>query len=63
MLSSRHRKNFLFFVSSSHKMKPLPSTPEVPPGSVDASPSTAPLVASVTGDKILGGQLRSHVTH
>lgn len=54
---------FAFFVSSTYKMEPLPSTSEVPPGSIDASPSTASLVACVTGDEILWGQLRCHVTH
>lgn len=41
----------------------LPSAPEVPPGSVQASARAAPLVASVTGNQVLWGQLRSHVTH
>lgn len=40
-----------------------PTTPEVPPGSVYSASCAASLVACVTGDKILGRQLRSHVTH
>lgn len=41
----------------------LPSAPEVPPGSVEASTCAASLIACVTGNQVLGWQLRSHVTH
>lgn len=45
------------------KQKSLPSTPEVPPGSIDASPLAPSLIARVTGNEVLWWQLRSHVTH
>lgn len=45
------------------RMRCSPSAAEVPPGAIDTAPGTATLVACVTGDEVLGGQLRSHVTH
>lgn len=54
-----HKGVFIFL----YETRFSPTTPEVPPGSVYAPSCTASLVACVTGDKILGRQLRSHVTH
>ena len=42
---------------------PLPSSPQEPPGTVNAPPRTATLVARVTGNEVLRRELGSHVTH
>lgn len=61
--SSDYNDNKKLLLFRSLFAKHLPSASEVPPGSVDATAGTAALVACVAGNKILGRQLRSHVTH